>query len=102
MSNHKEDFETLIKDDQEIFEPSMYKVVLHNDNYTPMDFVVQILRQIFSKNTLEAEQIMLNVHTKGKAVAGVYTYDIANTKVNEVVQLSKVKQYPLRCSLEEN
>jgi len=82
-------------------EPSMYKVLLHNDDYTTMEFVVEILKFVFHKSEERATTIMINVHTKGVGVCGVYTYDIASTKVNSVHVLARQRGYPLRCSLEE-
>ena len=82
-------------------EPSMYKVLLHNDDYTTMDFVVEILKFVFHKSEERATTIMLNVHEKGVGVCGVYTYDIASTKVNTVHMLARERGYPLRCSMEE-
>ena len=82
-------------------EPSMYKVLLHNDDYTTMEFVVEILKFVFHKSEERATTIMINVHTKGVGVCGVYTYDIASTKVNSVHVLARERGYPLRCSLEE-
>lgn len=82
-------------------EPKMYKVILHNDHYTTMDFVVEILIKIFHKPAAEATKIMLDVHKKGKGICGVYTYDVASTKVALVHQIAKNREFPLRCSLEE-
>nr|WP_321466325.1 ATP-dependent Clp protease adapter ClpS [uncultured Desulfobulbus sp.] len=83
-------------------EPPQYKVLLHNDDYTTMDFVVMILQTVFHKNTEEATRIMLNVHHKGIGIAGVYTREIAETKVATVHQMAKQHQFPLRCSLEKD
>jgi len=82
-------------------EPTKYKVLLHNDDYTTMEFVVEILMGIFHKSLVEAEQIMLNIHRVGKAVCGTYTYDIAQTKVYQVKQLAKKSGFPLLATLEE-
>jgi len=82
-------------------EPAMYKVLLHNDDYTTMEFVVEILKFVFHKNEERAMTIMLNVHKKGVGVCGLYTYDIASTKINSVHTLAKERGYPLRCSMEE-
>ena len=83
-------------------EPPLYKVLLHNDDYTTMDFVVMILQTVFHKNTEEATRIMLNVHQQGIGIAGVYTREIAETKVAMVHQMAKQHQFPLRCSLEKD
>ena len=82
-------------------EPKMYKVLLHNDDYTTMEFVVMILEQIFHKNPAEANQVMLNVHQKGTGVCGIYAYDIAETKVITVHALAEKNEFPLKCSIEE-
>jgi ATP-dependent Clp protease adaptor protein ClpS len=86
---------------QKTREPVKYRVLLHNDNYTTMDFVVEIIIQIFHKPAAEATKLMLEVHKKGSAIAGIYPYDIALTKVNEVHALAKKNEFPLRCSTEE-
>nr|WP_320011456.1 ATP-dependent Clp protease adapter ClpS [uncultured Desulfobulbus sp.] len=88
-------------DREAVQEPPLYKVLLHNDDYTTMDFVVMILQTVFQKNTEEATQIMLNVHHQGIGIAGVYTREIAETKVETVHQMAKQHQFPLRCSLEK-
>ena len=81
--------------------PPMYKVVLINDDFTPMDFVVQILQSFFSMNREKATQVMLHVHTRGKGVCGLYTRDIAETKVAQVNEYSRSHQHPLLCTMEE-
>ena len=78
----------------------MYKVVLLNDHYTPMEFVVLVLEQIFQKNLSEATQIMLSVHTQGAGLAGIYTKEIAETKVVQVTQVARHNEHPLRCTME--
>ena len=78
-----------------------YKVLLHNDDYTTKEFVVQILQYVFHKEQTEAVQIMLHVHKKGIGVAGVYTYEIAETKVALVEDLARQHEYPLKCTMEE-
>ena len=90
-----------VKDEQEIKEPKLYRVILHNDNYTTMDFVIEILISIFHKPAAEATRIMLDVHKKGKGICGVYQYDIAATKVAQVHTLANRREFPLKCSLEE-
>jgi ATP-dependent Clp protease adaptor protein ClpS len=82
--------------------PSMYKVLLHNDDYTTMDFVVMILETVFHKDQVEASKIMLNVHQQGVGVAGVFTRDIAETKVILVHELARKNEFPLRCSMERD
>ena len=85
---------------EKVKEPEDYKVILLNDNYTTMDFVVLVLMDIFHKNEAEANRIMLNVHKKGKGVAGVYTFDIAVTKTEHVHAIAKDMGFPLRCIIE--
>jgi ATP-dependent Clp protease adaptor protein ClpS len=87
--------------EQEIREPRMYRVVLHNDDYTTMDFVIEVLMSIFHKPVADATRIMLDVHKKGKGTCGIYTYDIAATRVARVHQLAQKREFPLKCSLEE-
>jgi len=82
-------------------EPKMYRVILHNDHYTTMDFVIEVLMIVFHKAAAEATKIMLDVHKKGAGVCGVYTYDIASTKVSVVHNMAKRREFPLKCSLEE-
>jgi ATP-dependent Clp protease adaptor protein ClpS len=93
--------ETGTKTDQKIWEPKMYRVILHNDDYTTMDFVIDVLISVFHKPAAEAMQIMLDVHKKGKGICGAYTYDIAATKVSQVHELAMRREFPLKCSLEE-
>jgi ATP-dependent Clp protease adaptor protein ClpS len=81
--------------------PSMYKVVLLNDDYTPMDFVVDVLERFFDKPYDEATQIMLHVHRRGVGICGVYTFEVAETKVNQVVEYARHNQHPLQCTLEK-
>ena len=87
--------------EQEIREPKMYRVILHNDDYTTMDFVIEVLISIFHKPAADAARIMVDVHKKGKGICGVYTYDIAATRVMWVHQLARRREFPLKCSLEE-
>jgi len=86
---------------EDVTEPSMYRVLLLNDDYTTMEFVVEILILIFSKSVEEATQIMLNVHRIGVGVCGVYTYQVAETKVETVHALAKERDFPLKCSMEK-
>ena len=91
--------DTILK--PKIEQPRLYKVVLLNDDYTPREFVVQVLQYVFHKEHTEAVQIMLHVHKKGIGVAGVYTYEIAETKVTLVEGLARQHEYPLKCTMEE-
>jgi len=81
--------------------PPLFKVLLLNDDYTPMEFVVQVLETFFGMNREKATQIMLHVHTRGVGVCGVYTRDIAETKVQQVNDYSRAHQHPLMCTMEE-
>ena len=81
--------------------PSMYRVLLMNDDYTPMEFVVSILMSIFKMNQEQATQVMLNVHQTGIGVCGVYTFEVAETKVTQVLDAAKRHQHPLQCTLEK-
>lgn len=81
--------------------PSMYKVLMLNDDYTPMEFVVHVLERFFSKNREEATRIMMHVHQRGVGVCGVYTYEVAETKVTQVMDLARQNQHPLQCTIEK-
>ncbi|RUM72603.1 MAG: ATP-dependent Clp protease adaptor ClpS [Sulfurovum sp.] len=80
----------------------MFKVLLHNDDYTSMDFVIEILTDIFHKTHAQAEQIMLQIHQKGKAICGVYSLEIAQTKAQQVKQKAKQNEFPLLATIEED
>jgi len=82
--------------------PSLYKVILVNDDYTPMDFVVEILISIFGMDKSSATRVMLDVHTKGKGTCGIYTYELAETRVAQVIKMAKQYQHPLLCIMEED
>lgn len=86
---------------QEAKRPALYKVFLLNDDYTTMDFVVSILEGIFHKNPVEATQIMLHVHRNGKGLAGVYSREIAETKIASVHEISQKNGFPLKCMMEK-
>jgi ATP-dependent Clp protease adaptor protein ClpS len=103
MSEHNPDFEEDLesKVEEELDEPPLYKVLLHNDDYTTMEFVVEILRKVFHKSPAEATRIMLLVHKSGVGVCGVFTVEIAETKVEIVRHLAKKHGFPLQCSMEE-
>jgi ATP-dependent Clp protease adaptor protein ClpS len=81
--------------------PSMYSVILFNDDFTPMEFVVEVLQRFFSKNLEQATQIMLQVHTKGSGICGIYPMDIAETKVSQVIALAQEQGHPLQCVMQE-
>ena len=95
-----EDGVALAEAKPKIKKPPMYKVLILNDDYTPMDFVVHILQAFFNLTHDKAQNIMLNVHTKGKGVCGVYTRDVAETKVDQVNDYSRQNQHPLLCTME--
>ena len=97
-----EGVDLLEKPEDEVKEPDMYKVVLHNDDYTTKEFVVQVLAEVFHKSFPEATNIMLRAHRNGKAVIETYIFDIAQTKVKQVQQKAKQNGYPLRCSVERD
>ena len=82
--------------------PSMYKVLLLNDDYTPMEFVVYVLQRFFSKSTEDATKIMLHVHQNGVGICGVFTYEVAETKVSQVMDLARQHDHPLQCTMEKD
>jgi ATP-dependent Clp protease adaptor protein ClpS len=81
--------------------PNLYRVLILNDDYTPMEFVVHILERFFNKNRDEAVQIMLHVHRSGVGICGVFTYEVAETKVAQVIEFSRRHQHPLQCTMEK-
>lgn len=81
--------------------PKKYQVVLHNDHYTTMEFVVEVLKSVFHKSPVESHAIMMSVHKKGRGIVGLYPYDIAATKVEQTRQLARRHGHPLKCTLEE-
>ncbi|WP_243366221.1 ATP-dependent Clp protease adapter ClpS [Fundidesulfovibrio soli] len=90
---------TILK--EELREPRKFRVLLHNDDYTTMEFVVHVLKSVFNKSDADATQIMLAVHKNGTGVCGVYTAEMAETKVVSVRQLARQNGYPLKCTMEE-
>jgi len=91
----------LTESHQEVRKPPLYKVLLHNDDFTTMDFVVFVLRTVFHLSEEDSVRIMLNVHHQGVGVAGVYTYEVAETKVSKVESLAREHEHPLLCTMEE-
>lgn len=91
---------TETRTEKKVAKPKLYRVLLHNDNYTTRDFVVAVLREVFHRSESEAVQIMLHVHNNGIGVAGVYTYDVAATKIRTVESLARQEGFPLRLSME--
>ena len=98
------DIAVALKDLQEAMlrPPRMYRVLLLNDDFTPMEFVIEVLERFFSKNREQATQLMLKVHNEGRAVCGVYSRDIAATKVDQVAAQARQQQHPLVCVMEED
>ncbi len=97
----KIEYEHELEQHIEVINPKMYKVLLLNDDYTSMDFVMNVLMSIFRKNEQEAYTIMMKVHKEGRAVCGIYTYEIAETKVAQVESVAKKNNFPLKAILEE-
>ena len=91
----------LLKPRPKTKKPSMYKVLLLNDDYTPMEFVVHILERFFQKNRQEATDIMLHVHRRGVGICGIFTYEVAETKVAQVMDFARRHQHPLQCTMEK-
>jgi ATP-dependent Clp protease adaptor protein ClpS len=90
-----------VKPQTKVKKPSMYKVLMLNDDYTPMEFVIHALERFFAKTTEEATRIMLQVHQKGVGICGVFTFEVAETKVNQTMELARKNQHPLQCTLEK-
>ena len=87
---------------EKVKRPSLYRVLLINDDYTPMEFVVEVLVNIFAMDKSSATRVMLDVHTKGKGICGIYSYEIAETRVAQVTKMAKEYQHPLLCLMEED
>ena len=102
MSEHHPQFEEDASSEQDVQldEPPLYRVLLLNDDYTTMDFVVEVLKYVFQKSEEDANQIMLNVHHKGFGVCGLYPFEIAETKVDMVDSLARERGFPLKCTME--
>ena len=103
MADDQRGRRVIVEEDTEkkLEEPPMYRVLLHNDDFTTMEFVVEVLQRVFNKALSEATKIMLSVHNRGSGVCGVYPAQIAETKVDAVHQLARQNDFPLRCSIEE-
>jgi len=103
-NNSDQDFDRgiLLENKSEIKKPSMYNVILINDDYTPMEFVIDILLMFFNKKKEEATQIMLHVHKKGIGVCGTYTYEVAESKCKAVNNYAKKNEHPLQCTVEKS
>ncbi|MFK8031967.1 MAG: ATP-dependent Clp protease adapter ClpS [Gammaproteobacteria bacterium] len=99
--SNQPDYGLVVEEDKpKLEEPSLYRVMLLNDDYTPMEFVVDVLQKIFSLDRQQATRVMLEVHTKGEGVCGVFTYEIAETKVAQVNSFSRQHEHPLLCTME--
>lgn len=101
MPEYIEEFESDVLLEDELKEPRKYRVLLHNDDYTSMEFVIAVLVQVFRKTEEESTEIMLKVHNDGVGVCGVYTAEVAETRVEMVRQLAQQAGYPLKCTIEE-
>lgn len=103
MSKDKEIRDTVVltKTLTKLKKPNLYKVILLNDDYTPMEYVVLLLKKVFNKSESQAVKIMLAVHEKGSGVCGIYTLEIAETKVKAVLEMARSDQHPLKCILEK-
>ena len=104
-TNHPgiDDFDLAVKEAKpKLKRPPLYRVVLINDDYTPMEFVVEVLETVFGMERGKATRVMLEVHTKGKGICGVYSYEIAETKVAQVTSIAQQQQHPLLCTMEES
>ena len=93
--------EVLEETETKLKKPKLYKVILHNDDFTTMEFVVFVLKYVFNRDDAEAFTIMLKVHNEGLGMAGIYPYEIANMKSNKAINLARAREYPLLCTVEE-
>jgi len=91
----------LTESEVRVEKPPLYRVLLHNDDFTTMEFVVFILQTVFNRPPSEAFQLMMHVHLRGVGVAGIYTYEVAEVKVTQVMSLARAHEYPLQCTMEE-
>ena len=96
-----EDLDVITKQKPAVKKPNMYAVVLINDDYTPMEFVIYVLQTIFKKTYEEAKKVMLLVHNEGKGICGINSLDIAETKANQVIEFSRINQHPLECKVQK-
>ena len=101
MSKQHDNSTALAPERIQIKPPGLYKVLLFNDDYTTMEFVIEVLMRFFAANSERAQQIMLKIHNEGSAVCGVYTRDVAETKVTQVTEFAQQQGHPLRCGMEE-
>ena len=101
-TDYEQDGAVVTESETRLKQPPLYKVLIHNDDYTTMEFVVFVLQTVFQHEEARAAQIMLQVHMQGVGIAGVYTYEVAETKVAEVEKLARAREFPLLCTVEEN
>ena len=101
MPDFDKDFDVATESETRLEKPKLYKVVLHNDDYTTMEFVIFILRTVFHKSESEAYVIMMKVHEAGIGIAGIFTFEVANMKAEKAMNLSRAQEYPLLCTVEE-
>jgi ATP-dependent Clp protease adaptor protein ClpS len=101
MPDFERDEAVLTESETKLEKPPLFKVLLHNDDFTTMEFVIYVLRTVFLKNESDAFTIMMNVHRAGVGVAGIYTYEIANMKAEKCMNLAQAHEYPLLCTVEE-
>ncbi len=103
MTNRDPEFDDAVETEsrQKLKKPPLYKVLLHNDNYTTMEFVIWVLQSIFHHNEAEAFRIMLQVHVQGIGIAGIYTFEVAEMKVSQVTSAAREYEYPLLCTMDE-
>ena len=99
--DHERDTDVLTESDTKLEKPKMYKVLLHNDDFTTMEFVVFVLEHVFGRSTAEAFVIMFKVHNEGVGIAGIYPYEIANMKAQKANNLARAREYPFLCTVEE-
>jgi len=102
MNKPRHEDEILVESTQKLKRPDMYRVILLNDDYTTMEFVVQVLETVFHKSESAAHQLMMQIHLNGKGICGVYTYEVAEMKVATVTELARQREYPLKCVMEED
>ena len=95
------DTDVLTETETKLEKPKLYKVILHNDDFTTMEFVVFVLEYVFNRSEAEAFTIMLKVHNEGMGIAGIYPFEIANMKSQKAINLAKAREYPLLCTVEE-
>jgi ATP-dependent Clp protease adaptor protein ClpS len=100
--DYEQDGAVATESETRLKKPPLYKVLIHNDDYTTMEFVVFVLQTVFQHDEARAAQIMLQVHVQGVGIAGVYTYEVAETKVAQVERLARAREFPLLCTVEEN